>query len=53
MKSWADLARTGYPLELGTNDEAGRNINRVGSADHLERFGILLGKGAVRSKAKG
>lgn len=52
MKSCADLARTGYPLEFGTKEDAGRKMKRVGSADHLERFGILLGNGAVRSRAE-
>lgn len=53
MKSCADLARTGYPREFGTNEDAGRKMYRVGSADHRERFGILLGRGAVRSRAAG
>lgn len=47
-----DLGRTGYPLALGMNVEAGRKRYLVGSATHCRKTSIEDGSGGVRSRAK-
>lgn len=51
MNACVGLGRTGYPLVLVKNVDAGMTMYLTASADHLCKTPIVVGKGGVRSSA--